>query len=742
MTNSVGSSGSGSSGTGSTTNTPPLTAAQILAQAQANAQAAAQTIISGSGIGSGMNLQQLMSGLMSVESVPLLQLQAQQAGVQSTVSAFGTLSSAFATFEDSLSDLTFASNFQTLAAASSDETVASVALNTGAVAGTYDINVTKLAASESLLAPGQTSTSISIGSGSTSTLNITLGTTTPAVPASAGPPPVAAVPASFTPNSGQTVVPIKIDSSNNTLQGIAQAINSASVGVTASIVNDGSGTPYRLQLTSTATGATQAISVNVAGAGGTGAGDPALTSMLQYDPAGTQNMTETTAASNAALTVNGTPIQSPSNTVDGAFPGLAIGLVGTGDTTITVGNATSGLATLVQNFVTAYNAMQNAIQPLTVFNASDSAQSGPLLGDGTTQQLMSQIQSIVSSVVAGMPQDMSGLSDIGITLDPTNPADNLLALDSTTLSAALAKSPTALQGLFATQTTATDPLVTALANANSSPQSGTYAITVSQAATQGSLTGSTPATLPPDTDAGATAGETAATQLSLNLNGTFASITVPAGNYATLADYATALQGSINGNSTFSAQGFSANVVANSDGTLSVTSTQYGSSSNIEITGTDAAALFGQSSNVGTAGVDIAGSIGGQPATGSGQTLTAEGTGPASGLAVTVQGSLTGSRGSVSYSSGIATQLMAVMTQAVQVDGAAGATSDGSITSAISTLQTQITAIEAQETQTQSYIDSVSANYQTEFTQLQTTLASMASVKSYLQQLFNPSTSS
>jgi len=389
MTSSVGSSSSGGSGTSGTSNSQPPTPAQILAQAQANAAAAAQSIISGSGIGSGFNLQQLLSGLMSVESVPLLNLQAQQAGVQAEVSAFGTLSSAFATFQDTLSDLTFASNFQTLAAASSDETIASVALNTGAEAGTYNLNVTQLASAESLLAAGQLNTSSSIGSGTPSTINIQLGTTTPA---SAGPPPVAAT---FTPNSGQTVIPIQIDGSNNTLQGIVQAVNAADVGVTASIVNDGSGTPYRLQLTSTATGATQAMQVDVAGIGGTGAGDPALTSLLQYDPTGTMNMTETTAAANAEFTVNGTPIQSPTNTVNGAFPGLAIGLVGTGKTTITVGNATSDLSTLVQNFVKAYNTMQTAIQPLTQFDSTDTTQNGPLLGDGTTQQLMSQIQSIV-----------------------------------------------------------------------------------------------------------------------------------------------------------------------------------------------------------------------------------------------------------------------------------------------------------------------------------------------------------
>ena len=82
------------------------------------------------------------------------------------------------------------------------------------------------------------------------------------------------------------------------------------------------------------------------------------------------------------------------------------------------------------------------------------------------------------------------------------------------------------------------------------------------------------------------------------------------------------------------------------------------------------------------------------------------------------------------------------MTQAVQVNGSGGATSDGAITSAVSTLNEQITAIETQESNTQAYITSVSANYQTEFTNLQTTLASMTSIKSYLQQIFDPTTSS
>lgn len=717
MTSSVGSTGSTGSTTGTSSTTKTPTASQILASAQAAAAAAAQTIISGSGIGSSMNLASLMSGLMSVESVPLLQLQAQEAGVNAQVSAFGTLANAMSTFQDAISNLTFASSFQTLAAASSDQTVASVALNAGAVAGSYSVNVTQLAQSQSLLATGMASTSTPIGTGATTTLNITFGTTT------AGTPPT------FSPTSGQTVVPIKIDSSDNTLEGIRSAINAANVGVTASIVNDGSGTPYRIALTSTATGQTQSFSVAVAGAGGTGSGDATLTSMFTYDPtnASASTMTQTSVAQNAKLTVNSTPISSTTNTVDNQFPGLAIDLTGTGSTTLTVGNATSNLETLVDNFVTAYNAMQTAIQPLTAFDSSDSSNNGPLIGDSTVQQLTSQVQSIVSSVVGGTSKYQQ-LADIGITLDPTT---GQLQLDSTTLESALSTQPSALQALFAVQETATDPLVTAGTVSGSSPTSGTYAVNVTAAATQGVLTGTATPTVP-----------TAATQLSINLNGTFASITVPAGSYATMSDYAAALQAQINGNSAFTAAGYGVNVSVNSTGNLVVQSTAYGKTSNVTITGTDATTLFGSATNTGTAGTDIVGTIGGYPATGSGQTLTATGNTPTSGITATVLGTQIGSRGTVSYSSGIAQQLTTVMTDAVAVQGSGGATINGSITGAVNTLKDQISQIQTQESNQQAYIDTVSQNYQVEFTALQTTLASMSSIKSYLQQIFNPTTSS
>src|SRR6185503_13467884 len=97
-----------------------------------------------------------------------------------------------------------------------------------------------------------------------------------------------------TQDGAQTSGTVTIDSSNNSLQGIRDAINSANVGVRASIINDGSGTPYRLTLTSTATGASHSVRVSVSG-------DAALQSLLGYDASGTQNLTQTQTAQDAKL---------------------------------------------------------------------------------------------------------------------------------------------------------------------------------------------------------------------------------------------------------------------------------------------------------------------------------------------------------------------------------------------------------------------------------------------------------
>ncbi|MEJ0003607.1 MAG: flagellar filament capping protein FliD [Pararobbsia sp.] len=719
---------SSTSGTSSTAqppaSSPPATPQSLLAAAQKAAQTAAQSIISGSGIGSSLNLPGLLASLMTVQSVPLLALQAQAAGVQTQISAFGTLSSAFSSFETTVSALTLSSTFQTLQAATSDQNVASASVSPSATSGSFDVNVSTLATSTTLATQGQQSTSAAIGTGAPTAVTITLGTLS------------SSTPPTFIPNGGQSNNTITIDSSNDSLQGIAQAIKAdPSLGVTAKVINNGSGSPFQLEITSNQTGANQVIQITTAGAGG-GAGDPTISNLLNFDPTtfnpsspSTTGMTADSLGSNAFFTINGSNFQSASNTVDSSFPGLALTLFGKGETTITVGQATAGLQQQILGFVQAYNALQSAIAPLNTFNASNPQADGPLIGNSTLSLLTNQLQSIVSSSVPGL-SDIRQLADIGITLDPST---GDLALNSSTLSSALASNPTSLQGLFDSQFTASDPNALALGPANgTSPQSGTFPVTVTHAATQGSVTSSvTAATVP-----------TTATSLQVKLDGADSQqINIGAGPFATMADYAAALQSAINSNSTFQANGESVAVSVNASNQLVVTSATFGHTSSVEISGADATTLFGSSDNVGQFGTDIQGTIGGVTATGSGQILTASSGTAAQGLQVQLAGSQTGSRGTISFSLGIVTQMLTTMENATDVQGQNGATSNGAITNAVNTLNQQITSIDQQETATQAFINSVAAINQAEFTQLQTTLAKMATTQSFLQQTFNPTSS-
>lgn len=255
------------------------------------------------GIGTSIDVNTLVTSLMKVESQPLTQLQNQQTSYQTQLSAVGTLKSALSTFQSALSNLTSTSTFSGMKASGYDTSVLNASVTTSAPAGTYAVNVTQLAQSQVLAAQGQTATNTAIGSGGSTTISFSFGSVSGGT-LSGG----KYTGATFTQNGNLAGGSITINSSNNTLAGIRDAINGANLGVSASIVNDGSGSPYRLVLTSTAGGANSEMKISVSG-------DATLQSLLSQDPAGTQNMTEVTTGQNATATINGIAVQSPTNTL-------------------------------------------------------------------------------------------------------------------------------------------------------------------------------------------------------------------------------------------------------------------------------------------------------------------------------------------------------------------------------------------------------------------------------------------
>jgi flagellar hook-associated protein 2 len=663
----------------------------------------ASSIISSAGIGLGSTfpISQVLTGLMEVESIPLTQLQNQVTGVQTEISAYGQLSSALSTFQSTAQQLTLPTDYEVYSADSSDTDVVTAAAVAGSETGTYDVDVTQLAQPQTVIAAAQASESTDLATDTGSaTVTFTFGTTTGSGSS-----------ASFTPNDGQTSGSITINSSNDTLSGIANAINSAGLGVTAQIVTTGNASaPYTLEISGSTTGADESFQVSVSG-------DSNIASILTYPASGsTGGLTETAAAQNAKLTVNGLSVTSSTNT-NTSLPGIVLQLNQTGSSTVTVSQNISAIETNINNFVSAYNTLQSTIASLTAYNPGGT--NGALIGDATTQQIQTQLQQIIASSIAGTGGGLSTLASVGVALS----SDGTLSVNDTTLVQQLQSNGSEFAGLFGTAGFATNSSVSYVTG-SSSTQAGSYDVVISQAATQGTAVGST--------GLASSTVLSSDTALTVTVNGVAANITIPAGTY-TQSQLATEIQNEVNTNSAIETAGYSVDAAVNSTtGILSVTSTTWGSSSSVSITGDGAAQLFGTATS--TAGENVEGSIGGQAATGSGQTLTAS-SGAANGLEVEVTGTATGNLGTVNYSLGYAAQLNNIIS-------AATASSTGSIATATAQLNTQISGIETQETNLQQYIDQVQAQYQTEFTALDASLSQLNSTSTFLQETFDPTTSS
>jgi flagellar hook-associated protein 2 len=366
-----------------------------------------------------LDVPSLVSQLMTVERRPIDKLNTQITSFQTKISSFGTIKGLVSSFDTALTGLT--TNLGALSATSSDTSVLSASASSSASIGTYSLSVSKLAQSQGLVAAGRASASTAISNGVATTVtfdfgSITGGTLTGGVYSGS----------SFVTN-GSGTKSITIDATNNTLQGISDAINAAQMGVAATVVNDGSGTPYRLSLTSSSTGVTNSLKITTSG------GDGTINSLLGYDPAGTQNLNQTIAAQNSAFTVNGIAISKASNTVTDAIQGVTLNLnnLTTTPASLTVAHNTQAVSTAVSTFVDAYNAMVAQLKSRSAYGNATTA-PGALSGDATVRIMQNQLREVMMTATTG--GTLTSLSQIGISTQ----ADGSLKLDSTKLNSAIA----------------------------------------------------------------------------------------------------------------------------------------------------------------------------------------------------------------------------------------------------------------------------------------------------------------
>lgn len=371
------------------------------------------TTISSPGIGSGLDVTSIINQLVAIERQPIVALQTKATQIQAQISEYGKLQSLVSAFKDAASALTRSDTWGRCTASSSNSAAVGITAQSGAATASYSLEVQSLAAAQSLASGVFASTDATPGAG---TLRIELGSWGPGQ-------------TSFTPKSDATAVDIAIEATD-TLAQVRDKINAANAGVTAVILNDGSGA--RLLMRSSATGTESAFRTSGVAA-------------LAFDPSsGPSAMTQTQAAANAAATLDGLAISSQSNTLANLVDGVTItlGQVTSAPVTLGVATDTAALKTSIQAFADAYSALASLLASQVKYNA-DSKTAGPLQGDSGAVGIQRQLRAMIGS--ASDASNVFGrLSDAGLELQ----SNGSLKVDTGKLDAALAKLPE-LRKMFA-----------------------------------------------------------------------------------------------------------------------------------------------------------------------------------------------------------------------------------------------------------------------------------------------------
>ncbi|MBK6972629.1 MAG: flagellar filament capping protein FliD [Sterolibacteriaceae bacterium] len=376
--------------------------------------------ISSAGVGSGLDIEGIISGLMAVERKPITQIQTQQSGLRSDISAYGRVQGALSALQSATQSLKTGSAFAAAKAKSSDETILTASAASGAPSGSVSVEVSQLAKAQQLTKGGFASSSAVVGTG---TLTLEIGSYS-------GP--------TFTADPEKAAKSITIDSSNNTLAGIRDAINNAQAGVSAVIVNGSSGA--QLFVTSNDQGTNNAIRIQQGG------GNGGLAAIAFDNGATPGGLTEKTAPLDALLKVNGVDVTSSSNNVAGAVDGLTLNLLKTNvvsPATVSVAPDTETTQTNVGNFVKAYNDLNKILRDLTAYDPA-TKKAGELNGDPTIRSIQSQLRSSFSGVASN--GGFGSLSEIGLGFG----SDGALSLNAGKLAEALTNPTKSVSRIFAT----------------------------------------------------------------------------------------------------------------------------------------------------------------------------------------------------------------------------------------------------------------------------------------------------
>lgn len=374
-----------------------------------------------SGVGSGIDFSVIRDAIINQKARPVTQLQNKVSDYNGRIDALTQLNAALASLTSASELLTSRDLGSGRGAATGDATVITASASSTANLGTFDINITRLA---SVLAQASrsftsTTTPVLAGGATTGTFELRKG-------------------------GASTGVSFTIDSTNNTLAGLRDAINAKNAGVAASIVDvNGDGTGQQLVLSSKDSGATGRVELVETSSTGT-LTDLNIRSLNPPDG--------DFAKLDAALTVNGLGITRSTNTVADAVTGVTLNLKKVGSTTIGVTQSTD-IENRLRGFILAYNAVQD-FSATQYKKDNNNRPTGVLAGDTTLRNVQQQLRDATRTISSDNGGILTSLSDLGITKD----GDGKLTLDSAAFNETLKNKPDDVKALLYGKTSSQEGL--------------------------------------------------------------------------------------------------------------------------------------------------------------------------------------------------------------------------------------------------------------------------------------------
>ena len=383
------------------------------------------SITSSTGLGSGMDINGIVTQLVTAEGQPQFNaITKQETATQTRLSGLGTLKSALSTFQTAVQKLKDGSLFKAAQAVSSDESVLKVTAGVGSVAGTHAIKVTQLAQAQQSTTATEYANSAAAVADVGGTLNFT-----------------------YPSGSTKTAFSVTIDATNNTLAGIRDTINSSTDnnGVTASIINvDSTVTPgatiSKLVLTSKDSGTANGFTLAVTG------GDAGLDKLNTA----TSTNYSTVSATDAIINIDGQTATRSTNSMTDVIQGVTLdlqALQSSADSPVNVNVSLDNTAInkTITDFVSGYNALRTTTNSLGKYGGTSSGSTnGALIGDSTLLNITSNLRQDTSNPVSSATSKYNSLALIGISIDK----DGVMSLDSTKLNTALSANLSAVSDVF------------------------------------------------------------------------------------------------------------------------------------------------------------------------------------------------------------------------------------------------------------------------------------------------------